>query len=94
LRVIWSPEAAEDLETAVEYLAKRNALAAARLAHGILALVEHLAEAPLEGPEQTLTTGEKVRGWPYPPFRVYYQRGEEAFLVLRIYHQRREPIVR
>jgi plasmid stabilization system protein ParE len=94
LRVIWSPEAADDLEAAIEYLAARNGHAAARLAHGILALVEQLAEAPLEGPEHTLTTGEKVRGWPYPPFRVYYQRGEEAFLVLRIYHQRREPIVR
>jgi plasmid stabilization system protein ParE len=94
LKIVWSPEAADDFETAVEYLAARNAVAAARLAEGILALVEHLASAPLEGPEHTLSTGEKVRGWPYPPFRVYYLRGSDAFHILRIYHQRRDPIAR
>ena len=94
MNIIWSPDAANDLETAVEYLAERNADAANRLAHGILTLVEHLANAPLEGPKHTLTTGERVRGWPYPPFRVYYQRGVGSFHVLRIYHQRRDPIAR
>jgi hypothetical protein len=41
-----------------------------------------------------LKTGEKIRGWPYPPFRVYYKREPKALLVLRVYHQKREPIVR
>jgi hypothetical protein len=30
----------------------------------------------------------------YPPYRVYYQRTSHALLVVRIYHQRREPITR
>jgi hypothetical protein len=32
--------------------------------------------------------------WPFPPFRIYYQRETDALLVVRIYHQKREPIAR
>jgi plasmid stabilization system protein ParE len=94
LKIVWSPEAADDLETAVQYLAERNPVASARVAMGILALIERLAVEPIVGPEHVLASGERVRGWPYPPFRVYYQRKDEVLSVLRVYHQRRFPIVR
>lgn len=41
-----------------------------------------------------LRDGARVHGWPYPPFRVYYQRGADAFVIVRVYHQRREPMTR
>ena len=92
MKIVWSPEAGDDLETAVQYLAERNAAAASRVAMGILGLIERLAVEPIDGPEHALTSGQRVRGWPYPPFRVYYQRKDEVLIVLRIYHQRRLPI--
>ncbi len=94
MRIIWSPEAIADVEAALDYLTERNPSAAERLATGIVSVVERLATEALEGPEHLLGNGERVRGWPYPPFRVYYQRSSYAFLVPRVYHQRREPIVR
>jgi plasmid stabilization system protein ParE len=94
LKIVWAPEAADDLEAAVAYLAERNAVAAHRLAIAIFELIERLASEPLDGPVQMLRTGEAVRGWPLPPFRIYYQRVGEALRVVRIYHQKREPLTR
>jgi plasmid stabilization system protein ParE len=93
LSIIWSPEAVADVEAALDYLAAHNPPAAEKLARGIVALVERLAEDSIEGPEHVLVNGQRVRGWPYPPFRVYYQRTPDDLLVVRVYHQRREPIV-
>lgn len=94
MNVIWSPEALDDIEEAVDYLVERSPPAAERLAAGIIALVERLATEPLEGTEHVLSDGERVHGWPFPPFRIYYQRRPDAFFVVRVYHQRREPIAR
>jgi plasmid stabilization system protein ParE len=94
LKVVWSPEALEDLEEAIGYLAARNPTAATKLATAVIATVEQRATEPLDGPEHVLRNGERVRGWPHRPFRVYYQRTPEAFFVVRVYHQRREPIAR
>lgn len=94
MKVIWSPEALEDIEQAIDYLAERSHQAAERLVTGILSRVELLATEPHEGPEHVLSNGERVRGWPHPPFRIYYQRTPDAFVVVRVYHQRREPVTR
>lgn len=94
MKIVWSPEALEDLEAAVGYLATRNPAAATNLATGVLTVVEKLATEPLDGPEHVLQNGERVRAWPHRPFRIYYQRAADAFLVVRVYHQRREPITR
>jgi plasmid stabilization system protein ParE len=90
--VIWSPQATDDFEAAVAYLAPRNPIAARKLASGVIELVERLANEPLDGAEVTLTTGETVRSWPYPPFRLNYRRVHDAFQVVRLYHQKRHPI--
>jgi plasmid stabilization system protein ParE len=92
--IVWSPEAVADLEAAVQYLAERNPRAAESLATGVLQLVERLATEPLDGPPHELTSGATVRGWPLPPFRVYYQRTSDVLFVVRMYHQRRDPIAR
>ncbi|MBS2011771.1 MAG: type II toxin-antitoxin system RelE/ParE family toxin [Deltaproteobacteria bacterium] len=94
MKVLWSPEALDDLGAAVDYLAERSPPAAEKLVVGITALVERLATEPLDGPEHALANGDRVRGWPFAPFRIYYSRTPDALLVVRIYHQRREPITR
>ena len=94
MNIIWSREALADVEAALDYLVEESPPAAEKLAAGIVALIERLATDRLEGPEHILCNGERVRGWPYPPFRIYYQSTPDAFLVVRVYHQRREPITR
>lgn len=94
MNIIWSPRALADIEEAVDYLVERRAPAAEKLATGVVALVERLAAEELDGPMHILGNGERVHGWPFPPFRIYYQRTSEVFFVVRVYHQRREPIVR
>lgn len=94
MSIIWSPEALADVEAALDYLVERNPPAAENIATGIVSLIERLATEPLEGPEHVLQSGDRVRGWPYPPFRVYYQRTSDGLLVVRVYHQRRDPIAR
>ena len=94
MRIIWAAEAADDLEGAVGYLAGYNPEAASKLGLSVLALVERLASEPIEGPEHVLRSGESVRGWPLPPFRIYYQRTGDALRIVRVYHQKREPITR
>lgn len=94
MTIQWSPEALDDLEAALSYLVERNPEAAQKLATGVLALIERLAEGGLDGPEHVLSDGQRVRGWPHPPFRVYDQRTVNDLIVLRVYHQRRQPITR
>jgi len=56
--------------------------------------LERLEVLPIDGPEATLSDGARVRSWPVPPFRVYYQRRAADLLVVRLYDQRRAPIER
>jgi plasmid stabilization system protein ParE len=90
----FAPKAEADFAAVVGYVAERNPAAAADLGDRIFALIDKLANAEFEGPEQTLLSGELVRSWPAPPVRIYYQRRSDAFWVLRIYHQAQPPIVK
>jgi len=94
LRIVYSQQAIEDLETYVTYVAGSNPDAAARLARRVLLTVDRLASRAFEGPEQQLRSGERVRSWPVYPLRIYYRRDADTLSVLRIYHQARRPIVR
>ena len=93
MRIVYSPQAIEDLETYVAYVARSNPDAAARLAQRVLAVVDRLAHGAFEGPEHGLHSGERVRSWPVYPLRIYYSRDADTLSILRIYHQARRPIV-
>jgi len=58
LRIVYAPKARADLQTCVEYIAKDNPLAAARLADRVFALVDRLAEGSFDGPEHRLYNGQ------------------------------------
>jgi plasmid stabilization system protein ParE len=89
-----SPEAIEDLEATLEHIERSAPVAALDLAERVLTLIERLAAGELDGPRQTLRSGEVVQSWPVPPVRIYCQRQPDQFVVLRIYHHARRPIVR
>jgi plasmid stabilization system protein ParE len=92
---VWlSPEAETDLQATLEFIRERNPTAAINLASRVFDMLEKLAAGGFEGPQQQLTTGESVRSWVIPPFRIYYQRRQDALLVFRIYHHSRRPITR
>jgi plasmid stabilization system protein ParE len=95
VRIEFAPEAVDDLAGAIEYLQERNPHAAAVTAGLVFDAIDKLAAGEFEGPERRLrTTGERVRSWPVPPYRIYYRREPEAFLVLRVHHGRRNPVAR
>jgi len=91
-RTIWSPQAADDLTEAIDYLLERNPQAAAKLAERVFEVVDRLTAGELNGPRQTLQSGEVVHSWPVTPYRIYYQQDDSALFVVRLYHQRRQPI--
>lgn len=92
MKVILAPQALEDLQAAVEYLLDRNPEAASALVDRVFDLAEQLATGDFAGPVAALSTGEEVRSWPMPPFRLYYERDAHALVVLRVYHQSRRPL--
>ncbi len=94
MSVRFAPQAANDFRAAVEYLTQRNPAAAVALADRLFAVIDQLAAGDFDGPERTLTTGERVRSFAVPPVRLYYRREGDALWILRIYDQRQEPIER
>ena len=92
MTILFAPEAEADFRALVEYLQSRNPVAAAALADRIFAVIDQLASGDFEGPEQTLRTGDRLRSWPVPPVRIYYQCHDTVLWIARIYHQSRPPL--
>jgi plasmid stabilization system protein ParE len=92
LKVTYTEEAIADIVETITYLTERSPTAAARLDAEIARCIERLADHEFEGPVSRLRSGAVVRSWGVPPFRIYYQRHPDEFLILRIYHQKRRPI--
>jgi plasmid stabilization system protein ParE len=65
------------------------------MADHVFAVITSLAQGEFDGPECELRrTGERVRSWPVRPYRVYYRREADTFVVLRLHHAARRPIAR
>jgi plasmid stabilization system protein ParE len=94
VRVVFAPEAAADLRATLEFIQQRNPSAAIKLARQVFSTIQKLATGLVDGPQHRLTSGETVRSWLIPPFRVYYQREPDVLRVLRVYHHARRPIAK
>lgn len=95
MKIALAPEAVTDLTSIIEYLQERNPQAAAATADAIFGVIDRLAAREFEGPEcQLRVTHERLRSWPVRPYRIYYRREADIFVVLRIYHSARRPITR
>ena len=92
MTVSYSPEAREDLREELDYLDERSQEAAINLSEQLDKVINDLAAGAFDGTTQQLTTGEVVQSWPVGSLRVIYQRREEVFYIVRIYHQARRPI--
>jgi plasmid stabilization system protein ParE len=89
-----SPEAAADLEAAAAYLAERSPSAAARFLIRFGELTALLCGGIVRGRRLRLKGGEKVFGWSFPPYRVYYRLERSVLTILRLYHGARRPLER
>jgi plasmid stabilization system protein ParE len=94
VKILLAPEAEADLQATLEFIGERNRSAAVKLGTRVFSTLEKLAESRVDGPEHRLTTGERVRSWLIPPFRIYYQRHQDVLHILRVYHHARRPVTR
>ena len=94
MKIAYTEEAVADIVEAISYLKERNPTAAVRLDAEVTRCVERLADRDFDGPVSHLRSGVVVRSWGVPPFRIYYQRHPDELLILRVYHQKRRPIIR
>ena len=94
MKVTYTEEAIADIVEAISYLNERNPTAAANLDAEIAKCVQRLVAGEFEGPAARLRSGAVVRSWAVPPFRIYYQRHPAELLIVRVYHQSRQPIDR
>jgi len=85
MTVRWSPEAAADFASIVEYIRKENPSAAERVARKIYADVAALASFPNQGrPGKTKGTRELV--FSPLPYVVVYRVKDEAVEIVRVLH--------
>jgi len=94
LTVRYTIEAHRDLLDAINHVAPEILGQATRLVDRLLSVLEQLERGDFEGAETRLTTGEAIRSWAAPPYRIYYEREPDGILVIRIYHQARRPITK
>ncbi len=89
MKIVWSPEAADDLEQIFDFIAEENPRHAVATYDRLMAQIERLAEQPHIGrPGRVAGTRELVvTGTPYIiPYRVF-----KAYLqIIRIYHAARQ----
>jgi plasmid stabilization system protein ParE len=94
VKIVYAPEAADEFCDAIAFLHRRNPTAAKALSERISATIDRLAAGEFVGPEVTLKSGERVRTWPIPPYRIYYRLTVDMFMVVRVRHQAMRPIAR
>jgi len=89
MRVVWAPEARDDLQALYDFIANNDPDAAASIVARILTLIEtHLPVTPnigrpgrIEGIRELVVAGT--------PFIVPYRVRDDAVEILRVYHAAR-----
>lgn len=81
----WSPQAADDFTSIIQYIRERNPSAALEMARTISKGIERLPEFPLRGrPGRIEGTRELI--FPSTPFLVVYVVGSEKLEIVRVLH--------
>jgi len=71
LKITYTHEAIADIVDACACLNGQRAGAAVQVDAAIADCFERLAAREFDGPVTRLQSGETVRSWPVPPFRIY-----------------------
>ncbi len=89
-RVIWSPEATEDLASISEYISRDSSFYARRVVAKILKIARTIADQPLIGrivPEYAIDNVRELFAYNY---RIVYQVEGKQVLVVAIIHGARD----
>ena len=90
--LLWGGPALRDLEELRDHIARDGRPGGARrLAQRIRARVESLREHPHLGRRIPELPDEEYRELIEPPCRIVYLPQEDRILILRVWHQRRDP---
>jgi plasmid stabilization system protein ParE len=86
LKVVWSPEAAEDLESVSEYIARDSLSYASAVTTDILAKCRHLQEFPRIGRVVPELNDENIRECMAYSYRIVYRLEEGCITIAAIIH--------
>ena len=89
-KVIWSPEAVEDLESIAEYIRRDSGFYASSVAAKIVSLAGSLGEFPLTGRVVPELNDESIRERFAYGYRIIYRIGKDSVLVLAVVHGKRQ----
>nr|VFJ61799.1 MAG: Plasmid stabilization system protein ParE [Candidatus Kentron sp. FM]VFJ62419.1 MAG: Plasmid stabilization system protein ParE [Candidatus Kentron sp. FM]VFK13765.1 MAG: Plasmid stabilization system protein ParE [Candidatus Kentron sp. FM] len=85
----WSPEAAEDLESIVEYIARDAEFYARAVASKILATSRAIPEQPFMGRVVPEVGNNRIRERFVYSYRLVYEIGNRAITILAVIHGKR-----
>ena len=90
-KVIFSPQAIEDLESVVRFIARDNPDAAARLGNALIGRVAILADFPELGPNYSKRPN--IRRLVSRPYVIFYRyrQNEKVVDILRYWHGAQNP---
>lgn len=92
MKVHFTDQAADDLETITAHLVVRSPVGARNVQRAMLSTFTQLADFPYLGREQTTPTLRKI-GVPRYPYNVYYTVDDEAqeVIIIAVRHTSRAP---
>ena len=85
----WSPEAAEDLESIADYIARDSEYYAQAVVTEILSVSEHICEFPLAGRVVPEIGDESIRERFIYSYRLVYRVEHERILIVAVIHGKR-----
>ena len=90
-QIIWSQTAVEDLKEIVQYIARDDAEAGARIAYHILRRIEAASQFPFSNRAVPEKAEESIREAILRPYRIIYYVDDKhnAINILRIWHAAR-----
>ncbi len=89
IKVEWSPEAAEDLESIAEYIARDSEFYARAVVSKILEVSRNIGEFPLIGRAVPEIGNANIRERFIYSYRLVYRAEEKRILVIAVIHGKR-----
>ncbi len=89
LKVAWSPEAIEDVESIADYIRRDSEFYARAVATKIIEMGRNIEEFPWIGREVPELGDEKIRERLIYSYRVVYQIQESRILIVAVIHGKR-----
>ncbi|MEN5361900.1 type II toxin-antitoxin system RelE/ParE family toxin [Brevundimonas intermedia] len=89
MKLIWAPEALQDVEEGVAYIAQDSIAAAIAVEDRIIAAAEGLVQLPHMG--RARTGGRRELVVASTSFKLIYRLEVRAVIVVRVWHMSRRP---